>query len=173
VIKDFIDEYGRYRTIAEKAITQVSEEDLNQVVGPDVNSIATLVRHISGNLLSRFTDFLTTDGEKPWRNRDSEFEAGNYDETDLREVWDAGWDELAVELSKLRDEHLQQKVYIRGQGWTVHEALCRSLAHVSYHVGQIVFLARLLNDGKWEWISIPKGGSREYNENPTKEKKPE
>ena len=172
VIKNFIVEYERYKIIAEKAMAQVSEADLNRVVSADNNSIAMIVRHISGNLLSRFTDFLTSDGEKPWRNRDSEFEEGNYDPAELKQMWDEGWNVLTSELSKLSDEQLGQTVYIRGQAWTVHSALCRSLAHVSYHVGQIVFLARTLNDGSWDWISIPKGASSEYNKNPTKEKKP-
>ena len=172
MLKDFIDEYQRYKSVAEKAIAQVSEADLNRVVSSDNNSIAMIMRHISGNLLSRFTDFLTSDGEKPWRNRDSEFEEGNYDPAELRRMWDEGWSVLTSELSKLSDEQLGQTVYIRGQAWTVHSALCRSLAHVSYHVGQIVFLARMLNDGHWDWISIPKGASAEYNKNPTKEKKP-
>ena len=146
---------------------------MNQVVSPDNNSIAIIVRHISGNLISRFTDFLTTDGEKPLRDRDSEFEDGNYDPGELRQMWDEGWDVLTTELSKVGAEHLQQTVYIRGQAWSVHAALCRSLAHISYHVGQIVFLARILNEGNWQSLSIPKGRSREYNKNPIKEKRPE
>ena len=173
MLKDFLDEYARYRAIGEKAMRQVSNDDLNVVIGPDTNSIAMIVRHIRGNLLSRFTDFLTTDGEKPWRNRDSEFEDAKYETEDVENAWTEGWDVLEAQLSQLSDEHLQQKIYIRGQAWTVHDALCRSLAHISYHVGQIVLLARILNDGNWDWISIPKGQSRQYNTNPTMEKKPE
>lgn len=119
MIKDFIVEYQRYKTIAEKAMAQVSEADLNRVVSPDNNSIAMIMRHISGNFLSRFTDFLTSDGEKPWRNRDSEFEDGNYDPAELRQMWDEGWSVLTSELSKLGNEHFEQKVYIRGEAWTV------------------------------------------------------
>jgi len=172
LIKDLVDEYARYRSIGEKAILQVSDEALNSALGADNNSIAVIVRHISGNLLSRFTDFLTSDGEKPWRDRDAEFEATRYTRRDVEQMWAEGWGALESELSKLSDVQLQQHVYIRGQAWTIHGALCRSLAHVSYHVGQIVLLARILNNGNWEWISIPKGQSREYNMNPTKEKKP-
>ena len=172
MIKDFLDEYARYRSIGEKAIQQVSDEALNSAHGADNNSIAIIVRHISGNLLSRFTDFLTSDGEKSWRDRDAEFEATKYSRLDVEQMWADGWGVLESELSKLSDEQLQQHVYIRGQAWTIHDALCRSLAHVSYHVGQIVLLARILNDGNWKWISIPKGQSREYNMNPSKEKKP-
>jgi hypothetical protein len=172
LIKDLIDEYARYRSIGEKAIQQVSDEALNSVLGAGNNSIAIIVRHISGNLLSRFTDFLSSDGEKPWRDRDSEFQDGHYDRLGVERMWAEGWGVLESELSKLSDGQLQQHVYIRGLAWTIHDALCRSLAHVSYHVGQLVLLARILNDGDWQWISIPKGQSREYNMNPTKEKKP-
>ena len=169
---DFVDEYARYRVIGEKAMRQISEDGLNKVLGPDNNSIATIVRHISGNLLSRFTDFLTSDGEKPWRDRDSEFEDKESNRQQLEEMWLRSWNLLESELSKLGDEHLNQKVLIRGHAWTVHEALCRSLSHVSYHVGQLVLLARILSDVNWEWISIPKGGSDEYNKKPKMEKKP-
>jgi hypothetical protein len=172
LIKDLVDEYTRYRSIGEKAIQQVSDEALNSVPGADNNSIATIVRHISGNLRSRFTDFLTSDGEKPWRDRDSEFKGTHYDRREVDHMWAEGWGVLESELSQLSDDQLQQHIYIRGQAWTIHDALCRSLAHVSYHVGQIVLLARILNDGNWKWISIPKGQSREYNMNPTMEKKP-
>ena len=172
MIKDFVDEFARYRRIGEKAIDQVSDEALNSVLGADNNSIAIIVRHISGNLLSRFTDFLNSDGEKPWRDRDSEFQDAHYARLETERMWAEGWGLLESELSKVSDEQLQQHVYIRGQAWTIHDALCRSLAHVSYHVGQIVLLARISNDGNWQWITIPKGKSREYNMNPTKEKKP-
>jgi hypothetical protein len=172
LIKDIIDEYARYRSIGEKAMRQVTDNDLNVVIGKDNNSIAIIVRHLSGNLVSRFTDFQSSDGEKPWRDRDSEFEDARYDPREVERLWVEGWNVLEAELSKLSDAQLQQHVYIRGQSWTIHEALCRSLAHVSYHIGQIVLLARILNDSEWQWISIPKGESREYNRNPTKEKKP-
>lgn len=173
MLKDFTVEYARYRVIGEKALRQVSDDDLNKVIGPANNSIAMIVRHISGNFISRFTDFLTTDGEKPWRDRDSEFEDAKYDAADVERIWTKGWGVLEAQLSGLSDEHLQETVYIRGEAWTVDGALCRSLAHVSYHVGQIVLLARILNDGDWDWISIPKGMSSQYNTNPTMEKKPE
>lgn len=172
MIKDFANEYSRYRSIGEKALKQVSDEALNKVIGPDNNSIATIVRHIGGNLVSRFTDFLTSDGEKPWRDRDSEFQEAVYNRSNIERIWSDGWSVLESELSKLTDERLQQQVYIRGQAWTVHDALCRSLSHLSYHVGQIVLLARILNEGSWKWISIPKGQSREYNLQPNKEKTP-
>jgi hypothetical protein len=170
MLKDFTSEYARYRSIGEKAIQQVSDDALNKVPGPDINSIAMIVRHISGNLLSRFKDFRTTDGEKPWRNRDSEFEDKYYDRREVEQMWAKGWETLESELAELTDEHLPRQVFIRGQPWTIHDALCRSLAHVAYHIGQIVLSARILNAGNWQWISIPKGESSEYNKNPTKEK---
>lgn len=172
-LKDFEDEYARYRAVGEKALRQVSDDYLNTVIGADNNSIAMIVRHISGNLVSRFSDFLTTDGEKAWRNRDSEFEDTKYDRDDVQRRWVQGWSVLESELSQLIDDQLERPVTIRGHTWTVHEALCRSLAHVSYHVGQIVLLARILNDGNWDWITIPKGQSSQYNTNPNLEKKPE
>lgn len=172
LIKDLVDEYARYRSIGERAIQQVPDESLNSVLGADNNSIAVIVRHISGNLVSRFTDFLNSDGEKPWRDRDSEFQDRHYDRRDVERLWAEGWAVLEAQLSELTDEQMQNQVYIRGQAWTIHAALCRSLAHVAYHVGQIVLLARILNDGNWKWLSIPKGQSGEYNMNPTKERKP-
>ena len=170
MIRDFINEYARYRSIGEKAIAQVSDDALNKVLGTENNSIAIIVKNIGGNLVSRFTDFLTSDGEKPWRDRDSEFQTASYDRAEVERIWSEGWSVLESELSKLTDEQLLQQVYIRGQAWTVHDSLCRSLAHLSYHVGQIVLLARILTEGDWQWISIPKGQSREYNLRPTKEK---
>ena len=100
------------------------------------------------------------------------FEGKKFNRQQLEEMWARSWNLLESELSKLSDEHLDQRVLIRGHEWTVHEALCRSLAHVSYHVGQLVLVARILKEGEWEWISIPKGYSSEYNQNPTLEKKP-
>ena len=173
MIKDFIDEYARYRGIGQKAMAQVTDEALNRVMGQDNNSMAIIVRHISGNLLSRFTDFLSSDGEKPWRDRDTEFEDAVYNRQDLDAMWVKGWGVLETELAALSDDDLQKTVYIRSQPLTVHEALSRSLAHTAYHVGQIVLLARLLTDADWQWISVPKGKSKEYNLNPTMEKKPQ
>ena len=173
MLSDFIDEYAKYRIIGDKALKQVPDRALNQVVGTDNNSIAILVRHISGNLISRFTDFLTTDGEKPWRNRDAEFADVEYDREAVQKMWTDGWELLDSELAKLSDEDLGKTIYIRGHAMTVHAALVRSLAHTSHHIGQIVLLARIHSESPWQWISIPKGGSAAYNKNPTMEKKPE
>jgi hypothetical protein len=172
LVQDFIDEYERYRLTAEKAMAQVTDEGMNRVVAPNGNSIAMLVRHLGGNLASRFTDFLTADGEKPWRNRDDEFADGVYSRAEVDEAWRAGWDVLRRELAALTDADLERQVTIRGQGLTVHAALCRSLAHAAMHVGQIILLARIVATDEWKWISIPKGQSRQYNQNPTLEKRP-
>jgi hypothetical protein len=172
LVQDFIDEYERYRLTAEKAMAQVTDEGMNRVVAPNGNSIAMLVRHLGGNLASRFTDFLTADGEKPWRNRDDEFADGVYSRAEVDEAWRAGWDVLRRELAALTDADLERQVTIRGQGLTVHAALCRSLAHAAMHVGQIILLARIVATDEWKWISIPKGQSQQYNQNPTLEKRP-
>ena len=170
IIQDFLDEYLRYRITAEKAMAQVPDNALNRIVTPSGNSIAMLVRHISGNLTSRFTDFLTTDGEKPWRNRDSEFETREYQRSEVNDLWERGWAVLEKELGSVTDSDLGKTVRIRGRAWTVHEALTRSLAHSSYHVGEIVLLARMFSGAEWKWISIPKGMSKQYSQNPTLEK---
>lgn len=171
-VKDFIDEYERYRMTGDKAMAQVSDEALNRVVVPDGNSIAMLVRHMGGNLTSRFTDFLTTDGEKPWRNRDDEFADGVYTRAEVDDAWKTGWEVLESELKKLTDDDLERIVTIRGQEMTVHAALSRSVAHAAMHVGQIILLARMLAAEEWKWITIPKGQSQQYNQNPTLEKRP-
>lgn len=173
MISGFGREFARYRAIGEKAIRQVTDEALNTVLSADNNSIAIIVRHISGNFASRFTDFLTSDGEKPWRDRDKEFEERTYTREEIERMWIRGWGILEATLAELTDEHLQLSVVIRGQAMTVHDALCRSVAHAAHHVGQIVLLARILTAGDWQWISIPRGKSPRYNLNPTKERNPE
>jgi hypothetical protein len=172
-IKDFIDEFARYRVIGQKAMEQVSDAALNRVLNQDGNSIAMLVRHISGNLASRFTDFLNSDGEKPDRQRDREFDERTYSRAEVDAMWLAGWQVVERELGKVTDADLTRKVTIRGVPFTAHEALCRLTAHAAYHIGQIVLLARILADVDWRWISIPKGKSQEYNQNPRMEKRPE
>ncbi len=172
LVKDFVDEYARYRALAEKAMAQVSDEALNRVMVPDGNSIAVLVRHIGGNLASRFANFLTEDGEKPWRDRDREFDDGAFTRALVDEAWTKGWATLEAELTNLSDTDLERIVTIRGKELTVHAALCRSLAHVAMHVGQIILLARMLAEAPWQSLSIPRGQSQLYNRNPTLEKRP-
>jgi hypothetical protein len=155
-VHDFTNEFRRYRTMAEKAIAQVSDEGLNRVPAADANSIAMLVRHISGNLQSRFTDFLSSDGEKAWRHRDDEFVERSYTRDETLAMWNAGWQVLDAQLAALTDDDLSRSVTIRGELASAHEALCRALAHIASHVGQIILLARLFADADWSWITIPK-----------------
>ena len=169
MVNNFAAEFKRYRIIGEKALAQVPDELLNKVLGADNNSVAVIVRHISGNLISRFTDFLTSDGEKSWRDRDAEFAEREYSHQETKEIWEKGWQVLETTLAELSDDDLTKVVTIRGQDHTVHEALSRSIAHIAYHVGQIVLLARICNDGNWQWISVPKGESQNFNRRLMKE----
>jgi uncharacterized damage-inducible protein DinB len=172
MLENFRDEFARYRLTGEKALRQIPDEALNRDLFTDGNSAAMIVRHLDGNLTSRFTDFLTSDGEKSWRDRDAEFETQEYSREEVERRWAAGWGVLESQLAQLSDADLAREVRIRGQPLTVHAALTRSLSHAAYHVGQIVLLARLLAGRDWEWISIPKGQSGAYNAAPTKEKRP-
>ena len=156
LISSIENEYRRYKTLAERAVEQVSDDELAAVPSPDGNSIAILLQHLSGNLRSRFTDFLTSDGEKPWRDRDSEFVPRDGTRAELTARWEDGWSILLDTLAGLDDHALVRRVTIRGEEHSVLEALHRSLAHASYHVGQIVLLARSFRGEEWKTLSIPK-----------------
>ncbi|MEQ8424837.1 MAG: DUF1572 family protein [Cyclobacteriaceae bacterium] len=127
------------------------------------NTIAIIVHHLSGNMLSRWTDFLTTDGEKPWRDRDAEFEAGYADKKAMTEAWDKGWQCLMSALQGLGPDDLNKIVYIRNEGQTVLEVVQRQLAHYASHVGQIMFIGKQIKGDKWKSLSIPKGASKAFN----------
>ena len=170
LIKSIEAEYQRYRALAEAALDQVPESLLSTAGPSNGNSLAVICWHLSGNLQSRFTDFLTSDGEKPWRNREEEFAPRSITREELKAKWSAGWDALFGALATLTDESLAKTVLIRGQPLAVHEALHRSLAHASYHVGQIVYLSHALCGDGWHYLSIPPGGSAAYNANPLYEK---
>jgi uncharacterized damage-inducible protein DinB len=159
-------EYLRYKTLAEGAIDQLGDVDLSREGASGGNSIAVLCWHISGNLKSRFTDFLTTDGEKPWRDREEEFRARAVTRSELLEKWNDGWTVLLDALSRLRVDDLGKTVTVRNQPLIVHEALHRSLAHTAYHVGQIVYIAKEFRGGAWNYLSIPPGQSAAYNQAP-------
>lgn len=152
-----------YKTLGEKAFEQLEPEQLFVSVNENTNSIAVIVKHLSGNMLSRWTDFLTTDGEKEWRNRDDEFEATIQTKEELLAFWNKGWDCFLNTLDTLEANHLAQIIYIRNEGHTVIEAINRQLAHYPYHIGQIVFYAKLLKSGEWDSLSIPKNKSTAYN----------
>ena len=162
-------EFVRYRLLAERAMRQVRPEELH-TRGAHGNSVAIVVWHVSGNLVSKFTDLLTTDGEKPWRNRDSEFEPRDASPAEVTEKWEHGWRVLFGTLAELTDDDLAAPITIRGVPFRVDEALLRSLAHLAYHVGQIVLLARSFRGDEWEYLSIPPGQSEAYNRNPVLEK---
>ena len=152
-----------YKMLGEKAIAQLDFEQLFVSVNEDTNSIAIIVKHISGNMLSRWTDFLTTDGEKEWRNRDAEFENDLQSKEEVLATWNKGWDCFLNTLNILKPEQLSDIIYIRNEGHTVIEAINRQLAHYPYHVGQIVFYAKQLKKNDWESLSIPRNKSGNYN----------
>ena len=156
-------EYRRYKALADAAIEQVSDEELAAAAPGGGNSIEMMVRHIAGNLQSRFTDFRTSDGEKPWRHRDGEFEAAALNRRELLDAWEAGWQALFGAVSALGDDDLADTVTIRRQPLRIDEALHRSLAHAAYHVGQIVLLAKTMRGEAWRCLSIPRGMSEAFN----------
>ncbi|HET6883191.1 MAG TPA: DUF1572 family protein [Pirellulales bacterium] len=149
---------------ADKAIAQLDDDKLHTALDPNTNSIAVIMKHVAGNLLSRWTDFLTSDGEKPWRNRDDEFIDSFTTRQELLAYWESGWNRLFETLESLRPADLLKSVTIRGEPHSVPLAIQRSLAHCGYHVGQIVLIARILAGDQWQTISIPRGASQSYNE---------
>ena len=155
--------FRNYRRLADAAVAQVSDAQLGTALDGDGNSIAVIMQHVAGNLRSRFTDFLTADGEKADRNRDAEFESdGAVDRAALMAQWNAGWDVVLSAVDGLTPDDLERTVYIRKEAFVVPEALSRSVTHTAYHVGQIVFLAKHFAGPDWTSLSIPKGKSREH-----------
>ncbi|OJU74130.1 MAG: hypothetical protein BGO09_06545 [Bacteroidetes bacterium 47-18] len=152
-----------YKMLGEKAMEQLQEEQLFWQYNEESNSIAILVNHVAGNMLSRFTDFLTTDGEKPWRNRDAEFTNPFQNKAELMEHWNKGWDGLMNALNQLTEADLEKIIYIRNDGHTVTEAINRQLAHYPYHIGQMVFIAKMLKNEDWKTLSIARNKSADYN----------
>jgi hypothetical protein len=153
-----------YKTLGEKAIHQLEAEQLFMGVNEDSNSIATIVKHLWGNMMSRWTDFLTTDGEKPWRNRDAEFENDILNKDELLAKWNEAWACLFRALNSIESDQLSQIIYIRNEGHTIIEAINRQLAHYPYHIGQIVYAAKQLKEGNWDSLSIPRNNSNQYND---------
>ncbi len=152
-----------YKTIGEKAMLQLEPEQLFMATNDDSNSIYGIVKHISGNMLSRWTNFLTTDGEKEWRNRDAEFENDLTTPEALFAIWNKGWDCFFDAIDSLKPEDLAKIIYIRNEGQTVLDAINRQLAHYPYHIGQIVFYAKQLKNSNWDSLSIPRNKSNNYN----------
>lgn len=156
-------QFTYYKMLGEKAMAQLPEEKLFWQCGPDCNSIATIVKHLCGNMLSRWTDFLTTDGEKEWRNRDAEFENDIVSKAALMQRWEQGWSCLFNALDQLTTADFKKEVFIRNMGQSVMDAINRQLAHYPYHVGQVVFIAKMACGHNWQSLSIPMGNSQVYN----------
>jgi hypothetical protein len=156
-------QFAYYKQLADKTFEQVSDEQLFFKYNDDSNSIAIIVQHLWGNMMSRWTDFLTSDGEKEWRQRDAEFEEVVKTRAELLKKWEEGWNCLFTTLNSLTDEDFSKTVYIRNQGHSVMEAINRQLAHYPYHVGQIVYVGKMLANNNWKSLSIPKNQSKEYN----------
>ena len=163
-LKDALESFRSYKKLAEKAIEQVSDEEFFKQIDEESNSIAIIAKHIVGNMFSRWTDFLTTDGEKPDRQRDMEFvmlDGARREE--LMERWEKGWQCVFDAIEPLRPEDLAHKIFIRGQEHTVLEAINRQLTHYSSHIGQIIFLAKHLRVADWKTLSVPRNRSAEFN----------
>lgn len=165
VLDESINTFRSYKKLAEKAIAQVSDDEFFKLIDVEANSIALIVKHIGGNLSSRWADFLTTDGEKPTRNRDSEFTETESDTHEsLMNLWENGWKILFDSLESLKVEDLAKTVTIRTEEFTVFKAIARSLTHTTYHVGQITLLAKHFRSTEWEVLSVPKNKSAEFND---------
>jgi uncharacterized damage-inducible protein DinB len=161
-LADSVFNFRKHKEMAEKAFGQLDEDTFFRQPGAHSNSVAIIVKHLAGNLRSRWTDFLTTDGEKPLRDRDAEFVIGPEDSREgLLAAWEEAWSALFQTLDSLTEEDCLKTVRIRGEQHTVLQAIQRSLAHAVYHIGQLVYVARLLTTGDWNWITIPPGGSKQ------------
>jgi uncharacterized damage-inducible protein DinB len=155
--------FAYYRKIGESAIAQVSDADLTATLDPEMNSVAQIVKHMAGNMRSRWTGVPEADGEKPDRNRDAEFADPPPTRAELMAMWDAGWASMFAALDPLTDADLIRETFIRGERHSVQQAINRQIAHYSYHVGQIVFLAKHLQSANWKSLSVPRGGSAAFN----------
>lgn len=152
-----------YERMIHGILSQLSDMELRARPRPDMNSVAVILRHLGGNLASRWTDFMSTDGEKPDRDRDREFTDWDGDRASLMAYFNSGWDALRNALAQIDDETLDRPIYIRGERHTIADALMRSLTHLSYHVGQMALIARIVHEGAWDWLTIPPGGSAQHN----------
>jgi uncharacterized protein DUF1572 len=163
-VEDSIALFHHYKKLGEGAMAQLDDKQFNVALDPEMNSVALIVKHMAGNMRSRWTDFLTTDGEKADRNRDGEFEAPPASRDEVLQIWEQGWNCVFAALAPLKDADLTRTVTIRGEPHSVMQAINRQIAHYSYHVGQIVFLAKHLQSEKWKSLSVPRKGSADFNE---------
>ena len=161
--KDSVAVLKYYKRLAERAMEQAPDEALITLLDNESNSIATIVKHMAGNMRSRFTDFLTSDGEKPDRNRDSEFETPPQSRAEIMALWEAGWKYVFDALEPLADSDMNRTVKIRSEAHSVLQAVNRQVAHYSYHVGQIVYLAKHFSGSRWTAVTVPRGKSAEFN----------
>ncbi len=162
-IENILKLFSYYKSLGERTFEVLSDEELHLEPATDANSVSIIVKHLWGNMLSRWTNFLTEDGEKEWRNRDSEFEETIKTREALIEKWEEGWQCLFDALENLSENDLEKTIFIRNEGHSVIDAIHRQLAHYSYHIGQIVFLGKLIKGEDWKSLSIPKGESKIYN----------
>jgi hypothetical protein len=161
-LDDIIFSFRKQKDMAEQAFGQLDDAAFFQRPGEQSNSVAVIVKHLAGNLASRWTDFLTSDGDKPWRDRDGEFVIGTDDtRARLLAAWEEGWDALFGTLVGLGKDDLLKTVTIRGEGHTVFQAIHRGLTHTAYHAGQVLYVARLVKQGAWRWITVPPGKSQQ------------
>ena len=152
-----------YKDLAEKAFDQISDDNFHYQYNDESNSIAVIIQHMSGNMLSRWTNFLNEDGEKEWRARDEEFAIHDYGKERLLEIWETGWKCFLEAIESLKEEDLLKTIYIRKEGLTVVDAINRQLAHYPYHIGQMLYIGRMIRNSNWKSLSIPKGQSQNYN----------
>jgi hypothetical protein len=164
VVASAIGAFRSNKNWADRAVAQLTDDELHVALDANTNSVAVIMKHVAGNLRSRWTDFLTTDGEKPWRKRDDEFVDTFTSRAEVLDYWEAGWATLFQTLESLQPEDLAKTVTIRGEPHSVPLAIHRSLAHCGYHVGQIMLIARILAGDRWQTITIPRGGSGPYNQ---------
>jgi len=162
-LPSIVKQFQYYKMLGEQTFDQLSDEKLFWQVNSESNSVAIIVKHLHGNMMSRWTDFLTGDGEKEWRNRDQEFDNDIQSKEELLTKWNEGWQCLFDAITPLEEKDLEIEIYIRNMGHTVIEAINRQLAHYSYHVGQIVYIGKICQNDAWQSLSIPKGGSKSYN----------
>lgn len=163
-LEDSVTMFRQYRQLAERAMEQVSEAELFTALDPEMNSIAIIAKHMAGNMRSRWTDFLTTDGEKPWRERDNEFVDTHQSRAEILAEWERGWTCFSSALRSLKEADFDKTVKIRGDEYSVPVAIERSLGHACYHIGQIVQLARHFAGDQWNTLTVPKGRSAEFNQ---------
>jgi len=155
--------FAQYKKLGEQAMAQVADGDLGRAIDAESNSIAIIVKHMAGNMRSRWTDFLTTDGEKPDRHRDTEFEVPPATREEMMKLWESGWDLVFTALRPLSDSDLARTVTIRGEPHSVMQAINRQVAHYALHIGQIVFLAKHMASTHWKTLSVPRGKSADFN----------